>query len=72
MVLFSLKVVKFDTKMYLNFRGGASAGGGGEQALVQKRGQALDGGLTKILPDGGPPVPPWKNPVQYPLKENFQ
>ena len=41
----SLKVVKFDTKMYLNFsnfRGRTSAGGG--QALVQKRGQVSDGG----------------------------
>ena len=44
-VLLSLKVVKFDTKMYLNFsnfRGRTSAGG--EQALVQKRGQVSDGG----------------------------
>ena len=56
----SLKVVKFDTKMYLNFsnfRGRTSAGGG--QALVQKRGQVSDGGgLAKFLPDGGPPSPP--------------
>ena len=46
-VLLSLKVVKFDTKMYLNFsnfRGRTSAGGGG-QALVQKRGQVSDGGF---------------------------
>ena len=46
MVLLSLKVVKFDTKMYLNFsnfRGRTSAGGGG-QALIQKRGQVSDGG----------------------------
>ena len=44
-VLLSLKVVKFDTKMYLNFsnfRGRALAGGG--QSLVQKRGQVSDGG----------------------------
>ena len=33
--------------------------GGGGQALVQKRGQGLDGGLTKL----GDPVPPGKNPV---------
>ena len=54
----SLKVVKFDTKMYLNFsnfQGRTSAGGG--QALVQKRGQVSDGGLTKFSPDGGPPSP---------------
>ena len=60
----SLKVVKFDTKMYLNFsnfRGRTSAGGGG-QALVQKQGQVSDGGggLAKFLPFcqmGGPPSP---------------
>ena len=43
--------------MYLNFsnfRGRTSAGGG--QALVQKRGQVLDGGeLAKFSPDGGTP-----------------
>ena len=63
-VLFSLKVVKFDTKMYLNlsnFWGRTSAGG--EQALVQKRGQVSDGGIEKILPDGGTPSPPRENPV---------
>ena len=60
-VLLSLKVVKFDTKMYLNFsnfRGRTSAGGGG-QALVQKRGQVSDrGGLAKFSPDGGTPQSP--------------
>ena len=61
-----LKVVKFDTKMYLNFsnfRGQTSAGEG--QALVQKRGQVSDGGggLTKFSPDGEDPRPPQeKNP----------
>ena len=65
----SLKVVKFDTKMYLNFsdfRGRTSAGGGGGQALVQKRGQVSDGGgIGKIFAGwGGPPSPPQeKNPV---------
>ena len=52
----SLKVVKFDTKMYLNFsifRGRTSAGGG--QALVQKRGQVSDGGIDKIFAGCGPP-----------------
>ena len=67
----SLKVVKFDTKMYLNFsnfRGRTSAGGG--QALVQKWGQVSDGGgLAKFSLDGGtPPVPPpGKNPGDYNL-----
>ena len=28
---------------------------GGGQALVGKRGRAPDGGLTKLLPTGGPP-----------------
>ena len=60
----SLKVVKFDTKMYLNFsnfRGQTSAGGG--QALVQKRGQVLDGGIGKIFAGwGDPPVPPGIKP----------
>ena len=55
--------------MYLNFSiflGRTSAGGG--QALVPKRGQVSDGGgLAKFLPDGGPPVPPGKNPVYWEL-----
>ena len=62
-VLLGLKVVKFDTKMYLNFsnfRGRTSAVG--EQALVQKWGQVLDGGIGKIFAGWGdpPPVPPGK------------
>ena len=62
----SLKVVKFDTKMYLNlsnFRGRTSAGGG--QALVQKRGQVSDGGdWQNFCRMGDPPVPPQeKNPA---------
>ena len=54
----SLKVVKFDTKMYLNFSnfGGQTSAGGG-QALVQKWGQVLDEGIDKFLPYGGPPSP---------------
>ena len=59
-VLLRLKVVKFDTKMYFNFsnfRGRTSAGGG--QALVQKRGKVLDGGIGKMFARwGDPPVPP--------------
>ena len=65
-VLLSLKVVKFDTKMYLNFsnfRGRTSAGGGGGQALVQKRGQVSDGGIGKIFAGWGTPSPPGKNPA---------
>ena len=49
--------------MYLNFsyfRGRTSAGGG-EQALVQKRGQVSDGGIGKIFAGwGDPPSPPRK------------
>ena len=68
-VLLSLKVVNFDTKMYLNFsnfRGQTSAGEG--QALVQKRGQVSDGGeLAKFSPDGGTPQSPQeKNPAMSP------
>ena len=50
MVLLSFKVVKFDSKMYINFsnfRGQTSAGGA--QALVQKWGQVSDGGIGKIF-----------------------
>ena len=66
-VLLSLKVVKFDTKMYLNFSnfwGRTSAGEA--QALVQKQGQVSDGGgLTKFLPDGGPSVSPGKKTLVW-------
>ena len=66
--------------MYLkfsNFRGWTSAGGG--QALVQKRGQVLDGGIGKIFAGwGGPLVPPRKKTpdtmgvgVEYPLGSQF-
>ena len=63
-VLLSLKVVKFDTKMYLNFsnfQGWTSAGGG--QALVQKWEQVSDGGIDKIFARWGDPlVLPGKKP----------
>ena len=53
--------------MYLNFsnfRGRTSAGGGGGQALVHKRGQVSDGGdWQNFRRMGGPPVPPGKNPA---------
>ena len=65
MVLLSLKVVKFDTKMYLNFSNfqrRTSAGGGG-QALVQKQGQVSVGGIGKIFAGwGDPQSPPGKKP----------
>ena len=63
-VLLSLKVVKFDRKMYLNFsnfRGRTSAGG---TSLGPNMGTSVGwGGLAKFSPDGGTPVPPGKNPV---------
>ena len=67
-------MVKFDTKMYLNFsnfRGRASAGGG--QALVQKRGQVSDGGggIGKIFAGwGGPPSPPPRKKTLLLIKIN--
>ena len=55
----SLKVVKFDPKMYLNFsnfRGRTSAGG---SSLGPKTGTSVRwGGLATFSPDGGPPSPP--------------
>ena len=65
----SLKVVKFDTKMYLNFlnfRGRTSVGGGG-QALVQKRGQVSDGGgrIGNIFAGWGGPESPGKTPDNF-------
>ena len=53
-------MVKFDTKMYLNFsnfRGRTSAGVG--QALVQKQGQVSDGGdWQNFCRMGGTPQSP--------------
>ena len=49
--------------MYLkfsNFRGRTSAGGGGKQALVQKRGQVSDGEIDKIFAGWGDPPSPQK------------
>ena len=61
----SLKVVKFNTKMYLNFssfRGRTSAGGGRRTSLGPKMGTSVGWGvLTKFSPDGGTPSPPGKN-----------
>ena len=61
-VLLSLKLVKFDTKMYLDFWGQTSPGRG--QALVQKRGQVSDGGIGKIFAGWGDPQE--KNPDHTP------
>ena len=59
-VLLSLKVVKFDTKMYLNFSNfqGTRLGWGGGQALVQKQGRVLDGGIAKFFAGWGDPQSP--------------
>ena len=58
----SLKVVKFNTKMYSNFSkfpGQTSAGGGGGVKPWSKNGNKcwMGEGLTKFLPDGGPSSP---------------
>ena len=64
-VLLSLKVVKFDTKMYLkfsNFRGRTSAGGGGggNKPWSKNEDKCRMGRLTKFSPDGGTPRRPRK------------
>ena len=62
-VLLSLKVVKFDTKMYLNFSNFWGRNSAGGTSPGPKTGTSVGwGGLTKFLPDGGPPVIPGKNP----------
>ena len=58
-VLLSLKVVKFDTQIYPNFSNFL----GGGQALVQKWGQVLDGGVGKIF--AGWESPQEKNPGHF-------
>ena len=70
-VLLSLKVVKFETKLYLNFsnfRGRTSAGGG--TSLGPKTGTSVrwEGGIGKIFTGwGDPPVPPRKKTLIHPL-----
>ena len=57
----SLKVVKFDIKMYLNFshfRGRTS--GGGFKPWSKNGDKCRMGGLTKFSPNGGTPSPPKK------------
>ena len=67
-VLLSLKVVNFDTKMYLNFSNfsGTNLGWGGT-SLGPKTGTSVRwGGLAKFSPDGGtPPSPPGKKPWHW-------
>ena len=63
----SLKVVKFDTKMYLNLsnfwgRASAGGGGGGDKPWSKNGGKCRMGGLTKFSPDGG--GPPQKKSLQ--------
>ena len=49
-VLLSLKVVKFDTKMYLDE---PRRGGGGDKPWSKNWDKCRMGGLTKFSPDGG-------------------
>ena len=67
----SLKVVKFNTKMYLNFSNfrGQNLGWGGDKPWSKNGDKYRMGGLAKFLL-GGPPVPPGKNPVQLPPRQN--
>ena len=58
-VLLSLKVVEFDTKMYLNFSNfwrRTPAGGG--TSLGPKMGTSVGWGIDKIFAGWGPPIPP--------------
>ena len=68
-VLLSLKVFKF-----FKYLGTNLGGGGGGQALVQKRGQVFGwggGGLTKFSPDGGTPSPlPRKKTLGNCIRQN--
>ena len=64
-VLLSLKVVKFDIKMYLdfsNFRGRTSAGGGDKPWSKNGDKCRMGGDWQNFRRMGGPPVPPGKNP----------
>ena len=61
-VLLSLKIVKFDTKMYLKFSG-MNLGWGGGTSLGPKTGTSVGwGDWQNFRRMGGPPVPPGKNP----------
>ena len=63
-VLLSLKVVKFDTKMYLNLSNiwGRTSAGGKDKPWSKNGDKCWMGGLTKFSPDGGTPQSPPKNP----------
>ena len=65
-VLLSLKVVKFDTKMYnfSNFRGRTSAGG--DKPRLKNGDKCLMGDWQNFRRMGEPPVPPGKTPCQVP------
>ena len=71
-LLLSLKVVKFDTKMYLNFsnfRGRTSAGG---TSLGPKRGTSVGwGDFTKFSLDGGTGESPQEKPCPLGLPQVF-
>ena len=56
----SLKVVKFDKKMYLNFKNfwGQTSDWGGTSLGPQTGTSVGWGGLAKFLPDGGTPQSP--------------
>ena len=73
-VLFSLKVVKFDTKIYLNFsnfRGRTSAGG--DKPWSKNGDKCQMGGIGKIFARWGDPpsLPPGKKPCIRETTPNF-
>ena len=53
----SLKVVKFDTKMYFQIFG-ENLGWGGDKPWSKNGDKCRMGGIGKILPDGGNPQSP--------------
>ena len=69
-VLLSLKVVKFDTKMYLNFSNfrGRTSAGGGDKPWSKNGDKCQMGGIGKIFAGWGDPPsppPPGKKPCYY-------
>ena len=67
-VLLSLKVVKFDTKMYLNFSNfwGRTSAGGGDKPWSKNGDKCRIGAIAKIFAGwGDPPVPPRKKNPDY-------
>ena len=65
----SLKVVKFDTKMYLNFSNfrGRTSAGGGDKPWSKNRDKWWMGGIGKIFARWGDPPQssPGKNPASF-------